>query len=277
MGDSWDLPSGEGWGSVPEEGWGASSGGADDWGASAATPAVAPRAPRKDLPPRRENDDEEAAKKVDGTTTRVLADKKKMAAVRQQIHEIDAKRSKIQAEVDLLMPALQQMREQKGAAMGQLADARLPQIWLDKAKDLNSRRRALPGGCTSVAELQRMIKETEFAIEHTSLSVKQEKAAMERVRELKKGKPIVAAFEAEQMALDDAREQHKAQSAAAAVKPLSQAELDALKLSTAEKGAVMDGLMAARQEVRDARDAASASLDELKATLDAAFEKVRAL
>ena len=66
-------------------------------------------------------------------------------------------------------------------------------------------------------------------------------------------------------------------SAATAVKPLSQAELDALKLSTAEKGAVMDGLMAARQEVRDARDAASASLDELKATLDAAFEKVRAL
>ena len=75
-----------------------------------------------------------------------------------------------------------------------------------------------------MAQLQRVIKETEFAIEHTSLSVKQEKAAMERVRELKKGKAIVAAFEAEQMALDDAREQHKAQSAATAVKPLSPAE-----------------------------------------------------
>ena len=290
MGDSsWDLPSGEGWGAgdsaggwgdagsqVPDEGWGASSAGANDWGASATPAVVASRAPRKDLPPRRENDDEEAAKVVDGTTTRVLADKKKMAVVRSQMNDLDGKRNKIQSEVDLLMPALQQMREQKGAAMGQLNDARLPQVWMDRAKDLNNRRRALPGGCTTVAELQRAIKETDFSIEHTSLSVKQEKAAMERVRELKKGKAEVAAFEADQSALDDAREQQKALSSAASVKPLSQAELDTLKLSAAEKGAVMDTLMAARQEVRDARDVASASLAELKASLDASFEKVRA-
>ena len=37
-----------------------------------------------------------------------------------------------------------------------------------------------------VAELMRAIKETEYAIEHTSLSGKQEKAALERVRELRK-------------------------------------------------------------------------------------------
>lgn len=183
MGDSsWDLPSDSGWGaggagsSVPAEGWGDSEAGANDWGATPAAP-VAARAPRKDLPPRRENDDEEVAKVVDGAAARVLADKKKMVAVRQQINEIDAKRNDIQCDVDALMPALQEMRVQKSAAMGQLNDARLPQVWMEKAKDLNNRRRGLPGGCTTVAELQRTIKATDFSIEHDSLSLNQVKPA----------------------------------------------------------------------------------------------------
>eukprot|EP00966_Prymnesium_polylepis_P094888 2197319-Prymnesium_polylepis.1 len=196
------------WGSLmpgPEEGWGSgdvSSVPTDGWGDAPAA-AVGPRPEvRKAHPPRRE-DDEDAAKQVDGFLVKVLAGKKKLATLRSQMNEIDAKRQALESEINTLMPALQDARAQKGAAMGQIQATRLPQMWMDKARELNTRRRSLPGGCTSVAELNRMLKDLERQMSHGSLTLKQEKATIEQMRELKKGSSVVAAYEADQKMLDD--------------------------------------------------------------------------
>ena len=212
MAEGWDLPAGDGWGcsagagAGSNESWdGTSSIPSDGWGSAARVAPAPARVPRKDLPPRREHDDEAAAKKVDGITSKVLTDKKKLAAVRNEMNQIDAKRNEIQLQVDALMPELQEMRMQKTAAMGQLQDARLPQAYMDKAKDLKHRSRALPGGCTSLAALQRAIREAEDSIGRTAVGIAQEKAALARIRELKQGKAAVAAYEADQAALDKVR------------------------------------------------------------------------
>ena len=141
----------EGWGSgpsVPTEGWGD------------AAPATAPvaRPIRKD-PPRRE-DDEDAAKQVDGMATKVLAGKKKLATLRSQMTEIDTKRAALEPQINELMPELQALRAQKGTAMGQIQAGRLPQYWMEKAKELNVRRRYAParaqGSPPSVASGERV-------------------------------------------------------------------------------------------------------------------------
>ena len=88
---------------------------------------------------------------VEGLTTKVTAGKKKLAGFRAKMDELDAKRQAIQGEIDVIMPGLQEARSQKAAAMGQLQEARLPAIWMDRARELNTRRKTLPGGCMSVA------------------------------------------------------------------------------------------------------------------------------
>lgn len=129
------------WGSLmpgAEEGWGSGpSVPTDGWGEPPSTSVARPV--RKD-PPRRE-DDTDAAAKVDNLTTKVIAGKKKLATLRAQLNEIDKKRQALESEIDALMPVLQDLRSRKGAVMGQLQAGRLPQVWMEKARDLNSRRR----------------------------------------------------------------------------------------------------------------------------------------
>merc|ERR1740117_1802636 len=100
------------------------------------------------------------------------------------------------------------------------------------------------------------MKQAELSISHDTLTIKQEKAAIEQIRELGKVK-----------------EQYKA--VQAQLKPLN-LDLDVLKATSEEKNAIMDKLMAARQDVRDKRDAASGTHDTLKTGLDEIFQKVRA-
>ena len=199
--------SGGGFSEPPADGWGAADNvPTDGWGDAPAAPRAVPAAPaRPPRPPRREEDDADAAKLVDGLATKVVAGKKKIGSLRATIEELDAKRQSIQADIDALMPELQQLRSQKSSALGQLAGARLPPMWNERAKDLNNRRRLLPGGCTTEVALNRMLKETEHEISHGSLSLKQEKAAMERLRELKKGRAVVVQYEADQAAVTTPR------------------------------------------------------------------------
>ena len=202
----------------------------------------------------------------------MCAGKKKLAGLRAKMDELDAKRSALQAEIDVIMPALQDARAQKAVAMGQLSEARLPPIWVERARELKERSKALPGGCKTQLELQRAIKEAEYNIDHGSLSLKQEKLAMERIRELKKGKELVAAFEADQALLDKVREEHKA--VQAELKPVT-GNIDELRALATEKANIMDGLMASKSEVRTLRDEASQAFAELKSRLDESFAKVR--
>ena len=131
--------------------------------------------------------------------------------------------------------------------------------------------RNLPSGCTSVAELNRALKELEHQVSHGSLTLKQEKAVLEQMRELKKGKALIAAYEEDQKAVDAVREEHSAQQAE--LKPVN-VNLDQLKASATEKGEAMDKLMAARTEQRAARDALKGSHEELKGEIDRHFEQV---
>ena len=196
----------EGWGDAPgtTEGWGdgESSVPLAGWGDVPSAPAR-PRPPPKERgPPPRLIDDEAAAKEVDKLCATVLAGKKKLSDMRLRMDGIYEKQLVIQNEIDQIMPALQELRAAKSQAMGQLAGARLPAVWMEKAKELNNRRRALPGGCTSVAQVKARLKETEHSISHGSLTLKQEKAALEHLRELKKATSVVAAYEADQAMLD---------------------------------------------------------------------------
>ena len=95
---------------------------------------------------------------------------------------------------------------------------------------------------------------------------------MERIRELKKGKELVAAFEADQALLDKVREEHKA--VQAELKPVT-GNIDELRALATEKANIMDGLMASKSEVRTLRDEASQAFAELKSRLDESFAKVR--
>ena len=285
----WDLPS-DGWGAPTNDGWGATNGAVattDSWGAVDPTLAAAvaekkavaaaekgPESPPRPRPPPRitKDDDEAVAKQVEKKTVEVCAGKKKLAGLRAKMDELDAKRSALQAEIDVIMPALQDARAQKAVAMGQLSEARLPPIWVERARELKERSKALPGGCKTQLELQRAIKEAEYNIDHGSLSLKQEKLAMERIRELKKGKELVAAFEADQALLDKVREEHKA--VQAELKPVT-GNIDELRALATEKANIMDGLMASKSEVRTLRDEASQAFAELKSRLDESFAKVR--
>jgi uncharacterized coiled-coil DUF342 family protein len=268
---NWDVPSGD---------WGASSVPADGWGevdpaiaeAKAAVAAVvkdsAPRPPR---PPPRRDDDEKVAKEVENICTQVIAGKKKMAALRAKMDENDVERQAIHTKIGLVMPGLQEARAQKAALMGQLQEARLPQIWMDRARELNVRRKALPGGCTTVLELNRAIKETEREIDHGSLNLKQEKAALERIRELKRGKPTVAAYEADQALIEQVRNEHKA--VQQDLKPVN-ASFDELKATASEKAEAMDKLTAANTALRATREGLNTAVAELKTNLDSQFAKV---
>ena len=285
----WDLPS-DGWGAPTNDGWGATNGAVattDSWGAVDPTLAAAvaekkavaaaekgPESPPRPRPPPRitKDDDEAVAKQVEKKTVEVCAGKEKLAGLRAKMDELDAKRSALQAEIDVIMPALQDARAQKAVAMGQLSEARLPPIWVERARELKDRSKALPGGCKTQLELQRAIKEAEYNIDHGSLSLKQEKLAMERIRELKKGKELVAAFEADQALLDKVREEHKA--VQAELKPVT-GNIDELRALATEKANIMDGLMASKSEVRTLRDEASQAFAELKSRLDESFAKVR--
>ena len=223
---------------IPGEGWGDSENTSvpvEGWGDVPSAPSRRPTGPPKERgPPPRLIDDEAAAKEVDKLATSVLGSKKKLAALRVRMDASFEKQQAVQSEIDLIMPALQELRASKSMAMGQLAGARLPAMWMEKAKDLNNRRRALPGGCTSVAALKSALKETEHSIDHGTLTLKQEKAALESMRELKKGMAVVAAYEAEQAMLDQVKAQHSAQ--VAELKPLNQ-NFDQLKVAAEEKGA----------------------------------------
>ena len=61
-------------------------------------------------------------------------------------------------------------------------------------------------------------------------------AALERIRDLKKGKAVVAAYEADQALLDRVREEHKA--VQAEMKPVT-ANVDELKAAALEKAGVL--------------------------------------
>ena len=221
--------------------------------------------------PRRE-DDEEAAKAVDALSKKVVDAKKKLAKVRADMDDLDEKKTALQAEIDQLMPQLQEARAAKNSAMGQIAGTRLPQLWLDRVKELKARRSHLPGGCATEAALQRAIRDAEMEISHGSLTLKQEKAALEKIRELKRGRSVVAEFERDQAILDQVLEQHKAQQAEQ--RPVT-GNLDELKNATLEKQVVVDKLMAARQEVHASRGTLNASHEELRATLDRHFADAR--
>lgn len=106
---------------------------------------------------------------------------------------------------------------------------------------------------------------------HGSLTLKQEKAMLEQIKELKKGRSLVVAYEQDQKVLDGVREQHSAQQAE--TKPLN-LNFDQLKAAATEKGEAMDKLMAAKQEQRNARDTITATHAALKAEVDGYFEKV---
>lgn len=141
------------WGSLmpsPAEGWGEGvAPPVEGWGESR---TVATARPARTQPLRRD-DDPDAAKTVDGLAAKVLAGKKKMATVRAQMNEIDAKRQALEVEIDALMPVLQELRAKKGAVMGQLQAGRLPAIWTEKARELNSRRRREKGRLNPPAAL----------------------------------------------------------------------------------------------------------------------------
>ena len=264
----------EGWDAALPAGWGASSG----WSVAAVKPNPNQTIARKEgLPPPAprpgdKEDDAAAAKEVDKLCATALDSKKKIAALRTKMDELDAKRAELQGKIDELMPELHDLRAQKGAALGVVQGARLPQMWMDKAKELNTRRKTLPGGCTSLLELTRAIKATEEEISHGSLNLKQEKAALERVRELNRGKKVVMEYEADQKALDAVKQQFSSQQAE--LKPVEQ-NLDQLKAKTLEKGASMDQMIKERESTKELRTASSASLAELRTALDECFEKVR--
>ena len=287
-GDVSALPT-DGWGTdaatLPTDGWGntaaaAFSASGEDAATATSAAATAPAAaasaaPRPPRPPPRREDDEAAAKLVVGLSAKVLAAKKKIAKVRSEMDGLDSSKTGIQAEIDALMPSLLAQREQKNQAMGQIAGARLPQLWLDRAKELNNRRKQLPGGCKTEAELVRAMKDLEGEMSHGSLTLKQEKAAMEKIRELKRGRQVVAEFERDQAILDGVLEQHKASQTESKAAPPASKDVDALRLSTQEMSATMDRLKAARQEIYDKRGGFNGQLEELRAELDRLFGEVR--
>lgn len=258
---------------VGKEGWGdgVTSVPLNGWGDVPSATVVRRPPPKERAPPPRLIDDEAAAKEVDALCATVLANKKKLAALRVRMEEISEKQQAIQSEIDLMMPALQELRASKALAMGQLAGAKVPAVWMDKAKELNNRRRSLPGGCTSVSALKTAIKDTDHLISHGSLTLKEEKAALERLRELKKGMAAVEAYEADQAVLDQVRDQYSTQQAE--LKPLNH-NFDQLKAAAEEKGAEMTRLMAAREQQREARSAHHNEHAALKEALDKSFEKV---
>ena len=264
----------EGWDAALPAGWGASS----NWSVAAVKPNPNQTIARKEgLPPPAprpgdKEDDAAAAKEVDKLCATALDSKKKITSLRTKMDELDAKRAELQGRIDELMPELHDLRAQKGAALGVVQGARLPQMWMDKAKELNTRRKTLPGGCTSLLELTRAIKATEEEISHGSLNLKEEKAALERVRELNRGKKMVMDYEADQKALDAVKQQFSSQQAE--LKPVEQ-NLDQLKAKTLEKGASMDQMIKERESTKELRTATSASLAELRTALDECFEKVR--
>jgi len=263
----------EGWGQKVSDGWGASA--MDGWTVANIKANPTQQITRKEGPPLARNaaDDEPTAEKeVDKICASALDGKKKIAAIRAQLDDLDEKRAVVQGQIDELMPELQEIRAQKGTALGVVQGARMPALWTDKAREMNTRRKTLPGGCTTTLELKRAIKETERSIEHGSLSLKEEKAALDRVRELNRGKEIVKEYELDQLELDRVKAEYTSQQAE--LKPLNQS-LDQLKAIALEKGGEMDKMMAERESQKEARAAASAKMAELRANLDSCFEKVR--
>lgn len=279
----------EGWGdparSLPSEGWGdpappLPSEGWDTMEAMIPTegwdeePVPVMRKSVQRPPPKME--DEAAAKEVEAKLAKVLMGKRKIATLQDALGTIEQKRAAAQLAIDSAMPALQSLRTQLSAAIAQQQGTRLPPVLLEKGRELNHRRKLLPAGCTSVKALERTIAETEFSMSHGSLTIKQEKAAIERMRELKKGRGLVKAYEAEQEALESAKEEHAQQ--VAGLKPVQlNVNIDELKRATDEKAVEMDKLMAARQQLKERREALGAELSELKAHLDILFKEVRAL
>lgn len=128
----------------------------------------------------------------------------------------------------------------------------------------------------SVAELNRAIKETEFSISHSTLTRKEEQAALDRMREMNKGRKTVSAYEVEAARLEEERTKHHSQTAVirASIPVDGSLSVDALKASASEKSAIMDKLMASRQELREQKDELRSSLDEIKAQLDLGFTQV---
>lgn len=178
----------EGWGQKVSDGWGASA--MDGWTVANIKANPTQQITRKEGPPLARNaadDEPKAEKEVDKICASALDGKKKIAAIRAQLDDLDEKRAVVQGQIDELMPELQEIRAQKGTALGVVQGARMPALWTDKAREMNTRRKTLPGGCTTTLELKRAIKETERSIEHGSLSLKEEKAALDRVRELNRG------------------------------------------------------------------------------------------
>mmetsp|Transcript_36710 Transcript_36710/g.60788 ORF Transcript_36710/g.60788 Transcript_36710/m.60788 type:complete len:516 (+) Transcript_36710:127-1674(+) len=265
--DSWESLSPD----IPSAGWddSATSMPAEGWGdAPAAT--VVRRIPRKES--RREEDDEKAVKLVDGITAKVLQQKKLLVSLRTKMKENDTKLQDIHTQINEIMPGLHEDRTQLSATKDQLQGARLPPDWIKKAKDLNNRRKTLPFGCTTVTALNQALQEAEFAISHGSLTLKEEKAAMERVKELNKGRSRVAAFQEDQAQLDKVREDLKVQQAE--LKPVSQS-FNELKNVTKEKHDKVRELNEVKQELQKSRTEKKAEYDDLKMKLDEHFAKVR--
>eukprot|EP00308_Calcidiscus_leptoporus_P024778 CAMPEP_0119357984 /NCGR_PEP_ID=MMETSP1334-20130426/6280_1 /TAXON_ID=127549 /ORGANISM="Calcidiscus leptoporus, Strain RCC1130" /LENGTH=593 /DNA_ID=CAMNT_0007372367 /DNA_START=21 /DNA_END=1802 /DNA_ORIENTATION=+ len=265
--EGWTAPT-----APAEDGWGAAEDGipAEGWGVD---PMAVTRKSATSRPvPKKE--DEAAAKEVEARMARVLADKRKIARLQDALCLLEEKRSAAQSEIDAAMPALQEMRTQLSMAIMQVQGTRLPLALLNKGKELNNKRKMLPAGCTSEKALNTLIKETDFSIDHGTLTIKQEKAAIERMRELKKGRGLVKAYEVEQAALEAAKAAHAEQ--VAGLTPLH-VNIDELRRATDEKAAEMDKLMAARQQLRERRETASADIAEAKASLDGLFKEVRAL
>ena len=139
----------DGWGdsagSVPSEGWGAAAEApaSSDWGEAADGPAARPQ-----RQPRRPDDDEADAKVVDDICPKVISGKKRQAGLRASMVALDTKLAVIQADIDVVMPELQETRTRKSMAMGMLADTRLPPHLVTLDKELRLKRKQLPGGFT---------------------------------------------------------------------------------------------------------------------------------
>ena len=72
----------------------------EGWRRAPAYSLTAPPWPRPPRPPPRRDDDEKAAKVVDGLTAKVITGKKKLAALRTKMDEVDAKRAELAKQLE---------------------------------------------------------------------------------------------------------------------------------------------------------------------------------
>lgn len=228
-------------------------------------------------------DDSDVRKAIDALQDTISKSKKRIEAIKEEIDARRSGRTKGSSEQQGVKNQLAELRGKFQTLLGQKQNCRAQLDVLAKAREsarasVNSLKSSVK--FTSVEQIDARIAELEAEIQHSSLTLNEEKNRLEQIKQLKKTKGSVgqlasqvAQLNTDSASVDDLRETIKKLdeqlNGVKAEEEVLRSKLNDLKAKEAEQGSDIPGLIQERDECREVCKAAYAKIQDLRGEHDA--------